>query len=250
MTFPLDIHIFGTTIPVHTIFELLSFFIGYRFFIFLRGKKKSDLLSPHAEWWLIVGMALGAFVGSRFIAALENPFLFMHPPTLMYYISGHTIAGGIIGGILGVEIAKKILKVQRKTGDLFVYPLMLGILIGRIGCFLTGVKDGTVGLASQLPWAFDQGDGIARHPTSLYEMAVIAAIWVIVKKFEKRGVLKQGDLFYIFVFCYFLFRFLVEFIKPRNTLWIELSSIQLLAGVVLIYYALYFIRRYKKSANE
>ncbi len=247
MNFPIDIHIAGIVIPSHPVFEFLAFFVGYRYFIFLRNKKKSDPLLPEAEWWIIIGMAIGAFLGSRIVSALENPGLFLHPPTWMYYIGGQTVAGAIAGGILGVEITKKILKVKRKTGDLFVYPLMLGIIIGRIGCFLTGVIDGTVGLPSNLPWAFNQGDGIPRHPTSLYEILFIVLLWIAIKKIEKKKIIKEGDLFSIFVVCYSLFRLFEEFLKPRDILFAGLSSIQLLAAALVIYYTVYFSKRYKKS---
>src|SRR5882672_8591399 len=99
MIFPIDIHLGTTVIPSHPVFETLAFFIGYQYFIFLRNKKKLDPLSPNAEWWIIIGMAVGGFVGSRLIAALEDPALFLHPGTWAYYIGGQTIAGAIGGGI-------------------------------------------------------------------------------------------------------------------------------------------------------
>ena len=245
MTFPIDFHFGSLIIPSHPVFETLAFFIGYRLFTYLKKKKRVDPLSPESEWWIIIGMAMGAFIGSRLIASLEDPTLFFHPITWMYYVGGQTIAGGLGGGILGVEITKKILRVKRRTGDLFVYPLLLGIIIGRIGCFLTGVKDGTVGLASHLPWAFDQGDGIARHPTSLYEILFLIILWIVIKKIEKLHFFKEGDLFSLFILGYCLFRFFVEFVKPRHALVLDLSSIQLLALCIVIYYATYLIKRYR-----
>jgi phosphatidylglycerol:prolipoprotein diacylglycerol transferase len=246
MVFPVELHIGSHFIPVHPIFEFLAFFIGYRFFNYLKKKRKLDPLSPDAEWWIIIGMAMGAFIGSRLVAALENPYLFFHPPTWTYFIAGQTIAGGIAGGLLGVEITKKILKVKRKTGDLFVYPLILGLIIGRIGCLLTGVIDGTVGLPSNLPWAFNQGDGIPRHPTSLYEILFAVVMWFILKKIQKKNILLEGDIFALFVFSYSLFRFFEEFIKPRSILALGLSSVQLLTGALAIYYIQYFLKRYYK----
>jgi len=245
--FPIDIHIGQVIVPSHSVFEALAFFIGYRYFVFIKEKKRLDPLHPEAQWWIIIGMAIGAFIGSRLIAALEDPVLFLHSPTWLYYIGGQTILGGVGGGILGVEITKKILKIKRKTGDLFVYPLILGIIIGRIGCFLKGVTDGTAGLPSNLPWAFDQGDGIPRHPTSIYEIIFLGLLWIVIKQIEKKDILKQGDLFSVFIFCYALFRFFEEFIKPRDPIWIGLSSIQLLAVTLVVYYAIYFTKRYKKT---
>ena len=246
MTFPIDFQFGSTTIPSHPVFELLAIFVAYRYFVYLKEKTKNEPFAPDVEWWLIIGLALGGFIGSRFVAALENPTMFLHSYTWLYYIGGQTIAGGVAGGIIGVEIAKKILHVKRKTGDLFVYPLILGIIVGRIGCFLTGVKDGTVGLPSHLPWAFDQGDGIPRHPTSLYEISFLLILWIIIKKVNTKKILKEGDLFAIFAFSYGFFRFLEEFVKPRDTLWLGLSSIQLLGVGLVLYYLVYFIKRYKK----
>lgn len=250
MTFPINIHIGTLTILSHPTFEILAFLAGYYYFNFLKRKKGPDPLSPNAEWWIIIGLALGAFIGSRLFAALEHPAFFLHPTTWLYYIGGQTIAGGIVGGIIGVEITKRILKVKRRTGDLFVYPLILGIIIGRIGCFLTGVMDGTVGLPSNLPWALNQGDGILRHPTALYEILFLGSLWAAIKKIERRAIMQEGDLFGIFVLCYSLFRFFEEYLKPRETLWAGLSSIQLLAGIIVVYYLIYFIRRYKNYVKK
>ncbi len=247
MGFPFDIQLGIVTIPIHAVMELAAFYFGYRFYSKSKKGAALDPLSPKAEWWIIVGMAAGAFIGSRLLAALEHPGLFFSPPSWLYYVGGQTIAGGVAGGIIGVEIAKKIMGVKRRTGDLFVFPLILGIILGRIGCFLTGVIDGTVGLPSRLPWAFDQGDGIPRHPTSLYEIIFLIIIWVCLKKIQKTSVLKNGDLFSLFVLAYATFRLLVEFIKPREILFFGLSSIQIAAFLLVVYYIQYLIRAYKKS---
>ncbi len=247
MTFPIDIHIGSIFIRSHVFFELLAFFVAYRYYKYLSKSKNTSPLNPNAAWWIIIGMAIGAFLVSRLFAALENPYLFINTTDWIYYIGGQTIAGGVVGGILGLEITKKIFKVKRKTGDLFVYPLILGIIIGRIGCFLTGVTDGTVGLPSNLPWAIDQGDGVLRHPTALYEIVFLILLWIIITNIQNKKILNQGDLFGVFALFYFIYRLLVEFIKPTTPLWIGLSSIQLLSLFVVIYYTTYFIRSYKKT---
>ena len=53
--------------------------------------------------------------------------------------------GGLFGGLLGVELAKKIIGEKQSSGDLFVFPIILGIFIGRIGCFLSGINEFTYG---------------------------------------------------------------------------------------------------------
>ncbi len=244
MTFPIDFHFGALIIPSHPVFEILGLIVAYLYFLHLK-KSGPTPLPPNTESLIIAGLFIGALIGSRIVAALENPTLFFHASTWLYYISDQTIAGGIAGGLVGVEIVKKVLGIQRKTGDLFVYPLLLGIIIGRIGCFLKGVSDGTVGLPCNLPWCFNQGDGIPRHPTSLYEILFLILIWFFLLYIQKKKVLQEGELFSIFVFSYALWRFFVEFIKPLNPLWHGLSAIQLVAAALVIYYFIYFIKRYK-----
>ena len=53
--------------------------------------------------------------------------------------------GGLFGGLLGVELVKKMIGEKQSSGDLFTLPIILGIIIGRLGCFLTGIKEFTFG---------------------------------------------------------------------------------------------------------
>jgi prolipoprotein diacylglyceryltransferase len=71
---------------------------------------------------------------------------------------------------------KRYIGLHQSTGDLYAVPLALGIAIGRIGCFLTGLSDNTYGTPTTLPWAINFGDGIPRHPTQLYEIAFLLAL--------------------------------------------------------------------------
>ena len=120
---------------------------------------------------MIAPAVAGAALGSKILFWLEDPRLTwhnLHNPA--YLVGGKTIVGALIGGLITVEIAKRYIGIQQSTGDLYAIPLALGIAIGRIGCFLTGLPDNTYGTATNLPWGIDFGDGIPRHPTQLYEI--------------------------------------------------------------------------------
>ena len=91
-------------------------------------------------------------------------------------LGGKTIVGGLVGGLIAVESVKRLRGIRVATGDLLALPLVLGIAIGRIGCFLSGLEDQSYGIATGLPWGVDFGDGIARHPTQLYEIVVLAGL--------------------------------------------------------------------------
>ena len=235
MTFPLDIQIGNFILPIHLITDILSFYVGYIYYSHLK-KKEGDYVDFNKRKIIIIGAAIGALIGSRLLAALEHLDLFLNPPSFLYYYANKTIVGGIVGGILGVEVTKKILKHKQPTGDIFTFPLILAMIVGRIGCFLTGVEDGTVGDPSNLPWAFDQGDGISRHPTSLYEIIFLIFTFVYLKYLSKKIPLKTGILFRYFIILYLSFRFLVEFIKPVESIFLGLSSIQIVSLVVVLSY--------------
>jgi prolipoprotein diacylglyceryltransferase len=143
------------------------------------------------------------------------------------WLGGKTIVGGLIGGWWGVEIAKRCLGLRTRTGDAYVIPLCLGIAIGRVGCFLTGLPDHTYGDPVVLPWAVDFGDGVPRHPTQIYEI-----LWLLIMAtvFAWHGTGWRRDTggraFRLFFVGYFLFRFAIEFIKPTYKPYAGLSAIQ------------------------
>jgi phosphatidylglycerol:prolipoprotein diacylglycerol transferase len=224
MTFPVEFEILGRSVPSHGVMELIAYTVGFRSYISIRRRENPTKQSAEISIWIIVACIFGAFVGSKILAWLESPTDYLHHDFRMW-LAGKTIVGGLIGGWVGVEIAKKYFCITKKTGDAFVLPLVLGIAIGRVGCFLTGLPDHTYGIATSLPWGVDFGDGIPRHPTQIYEiifvLALGAAIWL-----RFRWPFARGELFRLFMFGYFAFRFAVEFIKPRYTGYFHLSMIQ------------------------
>ncbi len=235
MQFPVGLPLGPIEIPAHPVFEALGILLAFRLFERLRARR-GDTIDEKARWVSFAGAALGALVGSRLLAALEHPSLFLDPPSWLFYLSGQSVAGAIAGGIVGAEIAKRLIGERRRTGDLFAYPLILGIAIGRIGCFLTGVADATTGLPSSLPWALDQGDGVPRHPTAIYEIVAVGLLALALRAAERTGRLREGDLFRLFAVGYFAWRFAVEFLKPVETLALGLSSIQIVSAIVAVAY--------------
>jgi prolipoprotein diacylglyceryltransferase len=115
------------------------------------------------------------------------------------------------------------------------------MIIGRTGCFLAGLEDGTYGVASSLPWAINFGDGIRRHPTNLYEIVFWIILWLTLKIIERNYQFTDGSKFKIFLSSYLIFRFLVEFIKPDYFFSFGLSVIQLVCIAGIVYYYKVFL---------
>lgn len=238
MHFPVNIPLGSAHIPVHFVCETLAYFIGYRYYALLR-KHTQDAISANNRLIIFIGAAFGAFLGSHIIGVLENPTLLSHF-SLIYFMGNKTIVGGMLGGLIGVELTKKQIGVTVSSGDLMVYPLILAMLIGRTGCFFAGLEDGTYGIASKLPWAINFGDGIRRHPTNLYEILFWLMLWLVLRLIERKHQFANGARFKIFMAGYLVFRLLIEFIKPAYFFGFGLSVIQLACiGGILYYYRVF-----------
>jgi len=216
--------------------ELLAYIIGVRYFLFLK-KRKGDAISTDNRTWIFIGAIFGSLFGSRLLGGLENfPELLKSDNWIMEFYYNKTVLGGLLGGLWGVEITKKIIGEKKSSGDLFVYPLLLGMIIGRIGCFSMGVYEETYGIPTTLPWGMNLGDNYLRHPVALYEIIFLGALWVFLAKYEKSKNPESGVLFKIFMISYLVFRFLLDFIKPHYTWSFGLSSIQTACLIGLMYY--------------
>ena len=246
MLIPFQPELFGITINIHLILEYLAFFIAFRYYVVLRRKSKDHITSGN-RLSIILGAALGALIGSRFIGFLENPLIDISQGNLIQLLNTKTIMGGLFGGLLGVEAAKKIIGEKTSSGDLFVFPIVLGIFIGRIGCFLSGINEFTYGNETTSIFGMDLGDGLLRHPTSLYELVFLVLLFFGLKQLQKNSYLKNGDLFKIFMLLYFGFRFFIEFLKPNIFYLFGLSTIQLLCVICYIYYSKFIYQKLKHA---
>jgi prolipoprotein diacylglyceryltransferase len=221
---------------VHALFEALAYLIGFQTFrIAQRRVPDGALADRDIRWGVVAGAVLGAALGSKLAYWLDDPLgAFAGFPDARALMQGKSIVGGLLGGLIGVETAKRRLRVEQSTGDAFVLPLIVAMIVGRIGCQLGGVGDHTAGLASAVPWAWDHGDGVPRHPTALYEIGFLVVLGTALSRFDG-GI--AGDRFRLFMTAYLAFRFLVEFLKPVPFAWLgPLSGIQLLCALGLGYY--------------
>jgi prolipoprotein diacylglyceryltransferase len=166
---------------------------------------------------------------------LENPALTWHhrlDPSFL--LGGKSIVGALAGGLIAVEAIKLLLGEKRSTGDLLAVPIAIGAAIGRIGCFLTGLSDDTYGTPTSLPWGVNFGDGIARHPTQVYEIAFLLTLAVFLWHMMQRPH-TDGDVFKAFMVSYAGWRLAVDIIKPEQR-FDGLSFIQWICVALLIYY--------------
>jgi len=239
MIFPFQFEIFDKTFYWHAVFETLAFFVGIRVYYFLR-KRTTDSISDTNRIIIMIGAMIGALIGSRVIALLENPDEMAHQ-TFLTLFQNKTVAGGFLGGLFGVELFKKIIGVKAASGDLYVIPIIIALFIGRIGCFSMGIAEPTYGNETNFFLGMDLGDGLTRHPVALYEMFFMIALFIFFQKIKNNNLI-NGDRFKLFMFLYFLFRFLIEFLKPYKPLFLHLSSIQWSSIFIFVYYYKFIFR--------
>jgi prolipoprotein diacylglyceryltransferase len=245
--FPVLWELGSFSLSAHLLFETLAFILGFRLFLFLR-KRNGDTIEENNRLIILGAAIFGSFLFSRLIGSLENPPLWFsseHP--LLHFLANKTILGGLLGGLLTVELVKWILGEKRSSGDLFTYPLLLAIAIGRIGCFLNGVTEPVYGYETTLFTGMDLGDGILRHPLALYEILFLISLAGILLFVERRVSLKEGFRFQLFLLLYCVFRFSMEFLKPDSWLFFGMSTIQWTALMGIVYYYRMIIRLFSPS---
>ena len=245
--FPVQFELNGQLYHWHYILETLAFIIGVRVYYHLK-KNVKDPISDENRLWIMLGAMIGALIGSRLIAILETPLL-LSDITFMTLYSSKTIAGGLLGGLFGVELIKKFIGVRVASGDLYVIPILVALFIGRIGCFLMGIDEPTYGVETGFFMGMDLGDGMKRHPVALYEMIYLVILFIMFQKIKGKHLL-NGDRFKLFMVFYFLYRFLIEFIKPYHPLFLGLSSIHWSAIFIFIYYYKFYIRLTKQMLTR
>lgn len=149
-----------------------------------------------------------------------------------------------------------------KVADLAGWGIALGLVFGRMGCFLAGCCFGEptgspTGIAfprHSPAWdkhvhlhqiAANAGQSLAVHPTQLYEAIACAGIFAVCLWRYRRGVRFDGEVFFLFMFLYAIFRFAVEFLRADDRgEWLGLlSTSQWISVPLLIWSGTVFARQ-------
>lgn len=223
---------------VHLFFDVLAWGSAFavRYWSMRHYALQSLALPPSLRWRYTLVLLLGAGNGAVLCGSANLALQF--PNAL-----GHSVLGAIIGAIITVELFKWRFKITASTGAVWALPIAVGIALGRLGCFFAGLQDYTYGIATNLPWGVDFGDGIPRHPVQLYEslaMLLFAAAALAALRYKKLIYMQTG--FYCFALYYGVQRFLWEFLKPYADLAFGLNLFQFLC-LALVAYALLMLRK-------
>ena len=267
---PISLHWYG-----------LMYLFGIVGALFLAKRRASK---PDSQWtaqqvenllfWGFLGLFIGGRVGYVFFYNFEA---FMHDPITLFKVweGGMSFHGGLIGAICVIAIfAKKTGKTFMQVAD-FVAPLVpIGLMFGRFGNFINGelwgrVTNSSIGMLfptsahadfmfvqSHPEWysLYSQLNGILpRHPSQLYEMFFEGIILFIILNLFIRKPRPTGSVSGLFLLCYGVFRFVIEFYRqPDEQLGLFLNIISMgqilclpmiFGGIFILLYAYRFNKK-------
>ncbi|WP_409524599.1 prolipoprotein diacylglyceryl transferase [Nitrincola sp. MINF-07-Sa-05] len=209
---PLQIHWYG-----------LMYIIGFGaawWLGVLRARKPGSDWSEQQVSDLIFWGAVGVIAGGRMGYVLFYHFdYFLQDPLWLFAVweGGMSFHGGFLGVVMVLWLfARRHKKSFFALAD-FIAPLIpIGLGAGRLGNFIGGELWGR---ATDQTWGVifpAAGDGLARHPSQLYQMLLegvilFAALWWYSSK-PRPAMAVSG----LFVLLYGIFRIIVEFFREPD----------------------------------
>jgi phosphatidylglycerol---prolipoprotein diacylglyceryl transferase len=228
-----ELHIGGITLQTFGLMMGLGFVVSG----WIITKRLKELGKP-VDWAyeMVFAALIGGIVGARLWWVGENwssakdDFI-----GSLFSGSGLVWYGGAIGGAIGVLLwawRRKWLTLQML--DTASIPLAAGYAIGRIGCQLAG--DGDYGKPWNGPWAMAYPNGTVPttekvHPTPVYETITMLIVAAVLWRLRDRW--RPGTLFALYLILAGLERFLVEFIRRNDDVFLGLTQPQLLSLVMI-----------------
>lgn len=218
---------------VHTVFDLLAAasaltmtLLAYRW----RLSSAAQVIETAGIGYALA-LVVGAVIGG-FGAGTLNLWLTGLPGI------GRSIVGALAGAIAAIEIFKARRGLRGSTGIIFVPAFATSVMVGRWGCFLSGLDDQTYGTPTTLPWGHDFGDGILRHPVQLYESFTMAGFLLLaLVLIGRRNAMFMRNGFYLLVLTYAAQRFLWEFLKPYGSVAGPFNLFHFICAGLMIYSA-------------
>lgn len=189
----------------------LGFALAVLVALHLARRARPASAAPLAWSVLLALTVAGAIVGSKLIFFDFQPIA----------PGEKTNLGGIVGGVVLLTLVARVLGLGAwRSLDAVTVPTLVGLAIGRVGCFLAGCCAGT---ETTLPWAVHDRDGHAVHPVQLYEAAGDLLIAGLLHRFAGRT---EGARILPAVLGYAALRFSVEFVRDGRSIHYGLNLVQ------------------------
>lgn len=207
---PVSVHWYG-------LMYLAGFTAGYGLGV-MRAARPGSGWETHEVADILFYIAIGVILGGRIgYVVFYNPAYYLHKPLEIFQVwsGGMSFHGGLAGVILAMAWYGR--KTERRFFEVadFIAPLTpLGLLAGRIGNF---INQELWGKPTDLPWAmvFPATDParVPRHPSMLYEAFLEGLVLFVILWVYSRKPRRVGKVSGLFLMCYGVFRFVVEFVR-------------------------------------
>ncbi|MCK9510084.1 MAG: prolipoprotein diacylglyceryl transferase [Pigmentiphaga sp.] len=217
---PVAIHWYGL---MYLLAFVLAWLVGRR--LIARGVTRltrRDL--EDVLFYGILGVVLGGRLG--YVLFYKPAYYLGHPLEIFAVWEGGM---SFHGGLIGVIVVLLLFAWRRgyhafEVGDFVVPMVPLGLAAGRMGNFINGELWGRV---TDVPWGMvfpAARDGLARHPSQLYQFALeglllFAIVWWVARRPRRLGTVSGT-----FLVGYGVLRFVAEFTREPD------SFLGLLAG--------------------
>ena len=233
--YPVLFRIGDIAISSYMVTMSIAFLVAY---ILCKGEFKRRGLSEDLLDLLLAANVIGGIVGAKILFLMENVTFrqFIDDP-IRFLASGLTFLGAFLGAVVLILVVVWAKKVNFwLAADAMAPSLVIGYAIAKIGCFLVGDD---YGIPSNLPWAMSFPNGAPPtnemvHPAQIYEMLVVAGIFVYTWKIRKCNK-PIGWLTAIVFILMGLERFLVEFVRNTTPSFIPGVSLAQLMSFGLVF---------------
>jgi prolipoprotein diacylglyceryltransferase len=244
---PVLLTVRGVAVPSHAVFVGLGVLVAFVvFWVEVRRRGAFD-----DRLYVVVALALfGGALGMRASGLVRHLDPARNPDVLDGFRYGaKSILGGLTGAYAGALLGKRMAKYPYRTGDLFAPAVALGMAVGRIGCLLAEPP----GRPTALPWGVHAPAtlascpgcvaGVAMHPSFAYEIAFNLLAFLALRRLRHVD-LPPGETLTLYLAAYGAFRFLVEFTRANETVWLGLTRPQWFLVPTMALMAWHLLRRY------
>ena len=199
---------------------------------------------------------VGALVMARVVEVAED-----WPPVRGTLLAGVQPAGpgdcswhgGVLGGFMGLMYFAWRSRVHWLVlTDLMLPGVVVGHILGRVGCFLNGC---CLGVPCSLPWGVVFKDAVEvqpivpRHPTQLYEVVLESLALALVLAWEKR-VRARGSLFCVYLCLYAVERFVLEYWRADAIPFGPITVAQGFSLILLVLGSVGLLRTLRSRSSE
>ncbi len=243
---PVLIHLGPLQLRWYGLMYIIGFIASYFVIVDYCKRRKLPMTKTDVEdliTYCILGLVLGARIG---YCLIYNPAHYLANP--MKFLAVWEGGMSFHGGMIGLIVTGWIFSVSRKKSllmltDLGAIGATPGLFFGRMGNFINAELFGRV---TDAPWGmvFPGGGPLPRHPSQIYEALCEGLLLFIILYLASRKVSGQGILFGIFLACYGLFRFCLEFFREPDaqigfilgsfTMGQALCMLMIVAGLMLV----------------